>query len=261
MTHCLILAAGEGKRLRPLTNESPKSLVELLEKPIIKYQIDTLMAVGIKDIAIVTGYKAEKFSPFGFKTYHNELYNFTNMVRSLFAARPFLEQVEEDIIITYGDIVYEKKNLEILLSTPGDVVTMIDDGWIDLWSARNENPLSDAETLKYDKHGYIIELGKKPKSLSDIKGQYTGLTKISYKKVPSFISFYDNLNNKILYDGQTFNQMYMTSLLQLMINGGWKIVPAHVDHGWLEIDTVKDLRLYERLSKEGKLDKLWRVDA
>ena len=138
---------------------------------------------------------------------------------------------------------------------------MIDDGWIDLWSARNENPLSDAETLKYDKQGHIIELGKKPKSLSDIKGQYTGLTKVSYQKVPSFISFYDNLNDKILYDGQTFNQMYMTSLLQLMINDGWKIVPAHVNHGWLEIDTVKDLRLYERLSREGKLNKLWRVNA
>ena len=94
----------------------------------------------------MTGYAAENFLPFGFKTYHNKFYNFTNMVQSLFAARPFLEQVEEDIIITYGDIVYEK-NLEILLSTKGDVVIMIDDGWIDLWSARNENPLSDAERL------------------------------------------------------------------------------------------------------------------
>ena len=83
---------------------------------------------------------------------------------------------------------------------------------------------------------------------------------MSYKKVPSFVSFYDNLNDKILYDGQTFNQMYMTSLLQLMINGGWKIVPAHVNHGWL-VDTVEDLRPYERLSKEGKLNKLWRVNA
>ena len=44
------------------------------------------------------------------------------------------------------DIVYEK-NLKSLIDTKGDIVLMIDNGWVDLWSARNENPLNDAETL------------------------------------------------------------------------------------------------------------------
>ena len=37
---------------------------------------------------------------------------------------------------------------------------MVDDGWLDLWTVRNENPLNDAETLKYGDKGQIIELGK-----------------------------------------------------------------------------------------------------
>ena len=54
--------------------------------------------------------------------------------------------------------------------------------------------------------------------------------------------------------------MYMTTFLQLLIDDGWMIMPAHVNHGWLEVDTVEDLKLYEKLSLEGKLDALWKIN-
>ena len=180
------------------------------------------------------------------------------MVESIFAARPFLEQSQEDILISYGDIVYERTNLETVLNKTGDIVVMVDDGWFDLWSARNEDPLNDAETLKLDENGQIHELGKKPQSLDDIEGQYTGLTKISRDKIADIIAFYDGLDRMSTYDGRSFEQMYMTSFLQLLIDAQWVVKPAHVNHGWLEVDTVEDLQLYERLSAEGKLDALWR---
>lgn len=261
MIHCLILAAGEGTRLRPFTNDQPKGLVSLLGKPLIQHQIITLKALGVEDVAISTGYKAEKLSQLGFQTFHNTLFGSTNMVESLFAARSFLEQAKGDVLISYGDIVYEQQNLEAVLETQGDVVIMIDDGWLDLWAARNENPLNDAETLKYGKNGQIIELGKKPKSLDDIEGQYTGLIKLKHKKIADFIKFYDQLDRALLYDDRAFEQMYMTSLLQRMIDSGWIVMPAKVTHGWLEVDTVEDLKLYERLSAEKQLKALWRVDA
>ena len=260
MTSCLILAAGEGKRLQPFTNNYPKGLVSLLGKPLISHQIATLNSLGIEKIAIVTGYKAEKFNNLEYKTFHNKFFGSTNMVESLFSARSFLEQAQDDIIISYGDIVYEKKNLETVLDSNVDIVVMVDDGWLDLWSIRNENPLNDAETLKYGDKGQIVELGKKPKSLSEIKGQYTGLIKISYSKINEFISFYDHLNRSIFYEDRPFKKMYMTTLLQLLINDDWKIMPAHINHGWLEIDTVEDLKLYEKLSAEGKLDAFWNIN-
>lgn len=258
MTSCLILAAGEGSRLRPLTNDRPKGLVCLLDKPLVSRQIDILRASRIENIAIVTGYKAEKFHAVGFPTYHNAFFNSTNMIKSLFAARPFLEQAQDDLLISYGDIVYERNNLKTVLQTNGDIVVMVDGGWLDLWSARNEDPLKDAETLKYDANGHIFELGKKAQSLNHIEGQYTGLIKIAHHKIADFISFYDALDKAAQYDGCSFEQLYMTSFLQLLIDAGWKLKPAKVNHGWLEVDTVEDLQLYESLSKEGKLDALWR---
>ena len=111
MTHCLILAAGEGARLRPFTNECPKGLVALLGKPLLFHQIEILNACEIENIAIATGYKAEKFAALGYQTFHNEFFNSTNMVESLFAARTFLEKSNDDVLISYGDIVYQQENL------------------------------------------------------------------------------------------------------------------------------------------------------
>ena len=106
-----------------------------------------------------------------------------------FAAKLF-EDNKDDLIISYGDIVYERKNLQKLLDTEGDIVIMTDDNWLSLWSLRNENPINDAETMKFDRQGNIIELGKKPKSINEIESQYTGLIKISKNKIKKEFIFF-----------------------------------------------------------------------
>ena len=68
MTKCVILAAGMGSRLRPYTNNLPKTLVPFLGKPIVNYQLAVLKTCGITDISLVTGYRAEKLS--GIKLNH-----------------------------------------------------------------------------------------------------------------------------------------------------------------------------------------------
>lgn len=260
MTSCLILAAGEGSRLRPLTNDRPKGLVPLLGRPLVLRQIDTLHAAGINDIGIATGYRADKFEELSYPIFHNEHFSSTNMVESLFIARPFLEQAPDDLLISYGDIVYQQSNLQSLLRASGDIAVMVDDGWHDLWSARNEDPLIDAETLKLGKHGEIVELGKKPRVLEEIQGQYTGLIKIPHERIAQLIQFYDELERGASYNGRNFEQMYMTDFLQLLIDAGWNVQAAHVENGWLEVDTVEDLQLYERLQAEDKLRALWSPD-
>ena len=258
MSRAIILAAGQGTRLRPLTDDKPKCLVLLLGKSLLERQIDTLIKSGVDNIQIATGYRADKIEVLGLRTSFNAHFAETNMVESLFSAMDFIKQ-EGDLIIAYGDIVYNQENLETLLACDDEIALMIDEKWLDLWGLRLENPLEDAETLMMDDDGYVTELGKKPESYEQIQGQYTGLIKIRADKINEFLKFYENLDNTAKYDGKDFDNMYMTSFLQLFINAGWIIMPAHVSHGWLEVDTVEDLQLYERLSTEEKLNALWRA--
>ena len=101
--------------MRPLTNSQPKCLVELAGETSASRQIKILNSVMIDDIHVVTGYSARKIENLGLETSHNEKYDKTNMVYSLFCAIEFLKSCKEDLIIAYGDIIYEKKNLDALL--------------------------------------------------------------------------------------------------------------------------------------------------
>jgi choline kinase len=260
MTRALILAAGQGTRLRPLTNNKPKCLVPLNGKTLLQRQTETLKGAGIANIHIATGYRADQIVKLGYSTSFNSKFEQTNMVESLFSAMDFIKQ-EGDLIVAYGDIVYESNNLEELLACDDEISLMIDKNWRELWGLRLENPLDDAETLKINEHGYVTELGRIPKSYSEIEGQYTGLIKIRADKVLDLIAFYHKLDRNALYDGNDFYNMYMTSFLQLMIDEGWKAKAVMVNNGWLEVDSVEDLELYEKMTKEDSLKKLYNLGS
>lgn len=260
MTRALILAAGQGTRLRPLTNNIPKCLVQLCGKSLLQRQIDTLKACGVENIQIVTGYCSENIEVLGYPTSKNREYETTNMVYSLFTACDFFNTAE-DLIISYGDIVYDQDNLQRLIDCSDEIAIMNDREWFDLWSLRMDNPLEDAETFIVGSHGYVTSLGQRPMSYHQIQGQYTGLIKIRADQLHEIIEFYDRLDRKIYYDTKDFNNMYMTTFLQLLINEGWKVKPVDVESGWLEVDSIRDLSIYESLAQEGGLEKYYKTEV
>jgi choline kinase len=253
MTKVVILAAGQGTRLRPLTDERPKCLVELLGKSLLSRQIEVLESRSVTDIHVVTGYLSEQISGLGLVTTYNEEYLSTNMVASLFCAIEYIRSCTEDLLIAYGDIVYCSKNLDAILQSDAELSLMIDSDWRSLWTLRFDNPLDDAETLKIDADGCVTEIGKTPSSYEEIQGQYTGLIKIRADKIQSFVEAYLSVDTDLIFDGRDFRNMYMTSFIQYLIDARWHVQAVQVKSGWLEIDSVTDLLLYEQLNQSGGL--------
>ena len=172
----VILAAGEGTRLRPYTDDRPKCMVEVDGISLLDRQIEVLHSESIEDIVLVTGYKAERITRPDVIKVLNRRYAETNMVSSLFCAESYMSG---GALVAYGDIVYSRNILRKLLSASADIAVAIDLDWEVYWHARNENVLDDAETLKLSGDGRILELGRKPISISEIEGQYMGLVKYS----------------------------------------------------------------------------------
>ncbi len=235
----IILAAGQGLRLRPLTDHYPKCMVEYKGKQIIDYILETMRSVGLNDIAIVKGYRADVLIKEGTKSFINDRYDVTNMVTTLFCSEGFWD---EDLIISYADIIYEPKVLEALIADSADFSVVVDKDWKSLWEKRMEDPLADAETLKINDKGFIKELGKKPKGYEDIEGQYIGLIKIRKQIIQEIRDFYYGLNREAIYDGKDFDNMFMTSFIQLIIDKGIPVKPVFISGGWIEIDTLEDLK-------------------
>ena len=242
----VILAAGRGTRLRPLTDECPKCMVRLGDKPLVAYQIEAMRDCGIEDISIVTGYRSELVTLEGVKKFVNRDYETTNMVATLMSAGEYLD---DELIVSYGDIVYEKSVLSKLIESKSDVSVVVDLDWREYWQVRMEDPLQDAETLKMDSEGHIVELGKKPSSYSEIEAQYIGLMKFSSAVLPEIISLYDSLDSELLYDGKSKREMYMTTFLEEISRNiaPLKAVPIH--NGWMEVDTPSDLEFFEFVEK------------
>ena len=156
--------------------------------------------------------------------------------------------MDDDLIISYADIVYKNEVLKKLLNSQDDFSVVVDRDWKKLWSLRMENPLDDAETLKL-KNGNIIEIGKKAHIYEDIEGQYIGLIKISKKILNKVIKFYDMLDRGASYDGKDFDNMYMTSFIQMIINNLLNVKPTFINGGWIEIDSLDDLKNLEKIDE------------
>jgi choline kinase len=236
----VILAAGQGTRLRPLTNDRPKCLVELEGKPLLEHQLDVYEKLGLQDLHVVGGYRANQLTHPKLTLHINEAFATTNMVATLFCAAD-LFCGEEDVIIAYGDIVFEEHVLSKLLECDAEIALAIDKEWQRYWSSRMEDPLSDAETLKINEQGNIFEVGKKPDNYDDIQGQYVGLIKVRADKAKEFVQVRQNMARDAVYDGQDYANMYMTSYLQFLIDQGWEARAVEIENCWAEIDSAEDL--------------------
>ena len=250
----IILAAGQGTRLKPLTDDRPKCLVPLLGTTLLQRQLHALTAAGIQQIAIVAGYRADEVRAAAptIEVFENPAFASTNMVASLFAARRWLES-RDDLLIVYGDIVFESRLIDRPWPTENDVAVIVDLAWRAYWEARMADPLADAETLRVGADGFLTELGARPRTYDDIEGQYIGLFRIQGPALDRILRFHDSLDPASYFRGRALRQMHMTDFLQLLINHGFKVHAVPERSGWLEVDSVSDLALYTRLAAEGRL--------
>lgn len=238
----IILAAGQGTRLRPLTESRPKCLVELAGRPLLNWQLDVLRSAGITDIHLVAGYRAEDMLNLPLTLHRNSRFEDTNMVYTLFCALEVM-QGDVDLLIAYGDIVYESRVLNKLLACDAPICVAADKAWLRYWSSRMTDPLADAETFRMDDNGRITELGCKPGSVEEVQAQYMGLIKVRRESVTALVRFWNDLKNSAGQEGGNWEQMYMTDFLQLLIDSGWDVSASLTDNGWLEVDEPSDLAL------------------
>lgn len=125
MKKAIILAAGMGLRLNPVTNNTPKCLIDVNGKSILKRELECLEQNGIEETVIVIGYKAEKiidaigghFGKMEIWYIENRLFNKTNNIYSLWLAK---EQLKDGCVLIEGDVIFENEILTNLLKTDKD---------------------------------------------------------------------------------------------------------------------------------------------
>lgn len=259
----IILAAGSGDRLGKYTGNLPKGMLDFVGKSLIERQVGILRSCGIDDIIIVRGYMPEKIQIPGVKYYLNKDYGNTNMVASLFCAD---EELDDDILVCYSDILYEKRIIQQILKSNVDIGVTADDSYLDYWRARLDNPEEDTESFVVEDNK-IVELGTSNCGLDKARVRYVGLIKFSKKGVEDLKKIFHE--NKEKYwdkdepwlNSKSFKKAYMTDMIQALINAGHIVNPIIISRGWLEFDTIEDYEKALKWKKEGTLSTFYRIDG
>lgn len=245
MTGCsaVILAAGRGSRLGALTDARPKCLVELGGKALLDWQLGALRAAGVDSVHVVVGYRKELIEARGVSTITNAEWATSNMVASLMCA---IERLTPPLIVSYADIVYSPALVRRLLASEHELSITYDLEWRALWERRFEDPLSDAETFRIDADGRVREIGGKPRSVTDVQGQFMGLLKLS----ASAVAWIQEL---VAAQEGARNKLDSTTLLMRLISSGKPLHGVPTTGGWCEVDDAADLAVAQALLAEGRL--------
>jgi len=247
----IILAAGEGSRMCKLTQNIPKPLVNVNGKSIIERQLSILKQNDILDIIIVTGPHHEKFN-FKNVVYVNNLdYKKHDTLGSLMTARDYMN---DEIITTYADQIFEEKILKSMTEFTGDIGIAVDLDWEKNYVNRDQHPKSEAENVLINGNE-ILEIRK---NIFECKknekiGEFLGLMKLSRKGSKIFLDKYSEL--EISHQGKFHNassleKALISDMIQELIDSEINVEPIYVSGKWCEIDTPQDLEIARKIFEE-----------
>lgn len=234
--NAIILLAGMGSRLRPLTDNLHKALLSIQGKTILERQIAQLTRCGISRLHLVLGYREQdicdfvtkNFSDLNVQFHRNEIYEKTNTGYSLYLV---LKTMTESFLLLDGDVLLHNKLVEALCVDTTD----------NLLLCETDPAKLDAEAVKarLSNSGEIVEIGK-PISLEKAHGESIGVG--LYQK--DWATALKSQLEKSLKDESNWNWYYEDAMQELLSNeqapSPLKIVSTG-DHAWVEVDDFQDL--------------------
>ena len=239
----IILAAGSGLRLGQHTKDIPKALLDINGKSILERQISLLRQHGINEIFVVTGYQREKHTLKDIEYIFNPRYTETEQLASMMVART---KIFDDVLVIFGDIIFDKQILQQILASTDDIAIAIDLDWEKSYDERPDNSklLADKVLVKQKK---VLQVSAK-EDLLDMKnneiGEFLGIIKLSTNGSKIIIKKYEDLKKSHVgkfHDADSLDKAKLVDILQELIDSEIEISSVAITGRWCEIDTPKDL--------------------
>jgi len=237
----IIVAAGPGSRLMPITNEKPKCLLDVGGKTILERALEALGENGVEDIVVVKGYKSHLINYPDVTYCHNPEFRKNNILRSLFYAE---DEMNDDFIFSYSDILYSREIVARLIGSEADVALIVDVNWIQTYEGRDQHPISEAELVKVE-NGKVVKIGKEVVKPEEAHGEFIGLAKFTKSGAETMKAAYRRVSEdhcaSPFQNAASLDKAYMTDMLQELVDDGLLVQSVDIEGGWVEIDTPQDL--------------------
>ena len=248
----VILAAGMGTRLMPLTKEIPKALLEINETTLLERMIRNCIAADISEFIVIVGYNrdkvidlcpalAEKYD-IEIKTLVNEQYDVTNTSVSTYIASRFIEENPQDFILVNGDNVVDPEIILRIAQCPH--TGMIVDNYKQL-NEESFKIIIEDETFNDDRSistGWIKSIGKEL-DISSSSGEFIGVSKVISEDISDFNEILLGLidEDPQNYYDFAYKDLSKIETIDYVLTNGLR---------WTEIDDHNDWENAQKLVKE-----------
>jgi phosphoenolpyruvate phosphomutase len=248
----VILAAGFDARLMPLISDRPKAMLEVKGKSILERQVDALQQCGVRQIAVVRGYKKEQVTLPNVRYYDNDAFEDSGELESLLRAGAELSGA---VVVMYGDILFDRDILERLLQSGDDITLVCDRSWPDTKAGREpaardlvvESPtprrhhrfLADSQPVLVSAIGERLDPAQ-------ATAEFIGMAKFSARGCQILGEVYRELRDRgdahPVHESASLRRAKLTDLLHEVIERGHVVRSVGIFQGWLEVDTFEDYR-------------------
>jgi choline kinase len=234
----VILAAGAGSRLKPLTDHIPKCLLKAGGKSILEMTIENLQATTNSEIIIVTGYLEntirefirDRFPHINVTFIHNSLFASTNNIYSLWLAKD--EVIGDDMMMMDSDIIFDKMIITRLLNS----------GHNNCLALKRHKVHEEEIKVKTDVSGRVLEIGKNVNP-SDAVGESIGIEIFGKETLNDLFGLLDQM---VVHEKKV-NLFYEAAFQILADNKKDIYIVDTTDYMCMEIDTREDLIIADEL--------------
>ncbi len=243
----IIIGAGRGRRLMPLTEDDPKCFAPIAGRRIVDWNLESLRRGGLDEIVFIAGWQIEKirreYPNLAFV--HNDRWEQNNILASLMYAR---DHMPGGFVCSYADILYRPSIVAGLLDHPGDIVLAVDTDWRNRYQHRSAHPEDDAEKVRVA-GDRVLEVNRHIPS-HEAHGEYIGVAKFTPAGAARLCEHFDRVARE--FNGRPFRQAasvekaYLIHLFQHMIELGAAFHKVDTHGDYMEIDTTEDYELANR---------------
>lgn len=228
----VILAAGVGSRLRPLTTNSPKAMIRINDKPLVQYQVESVMKSGFayEDIYIIGGYKIEEIEKYfqgtGVHFIYNPFYESMNNIYSFLLSRV----VGDDLLLINSDLFYDYRMISLILNAEYPTCLLVD----------RQKELTE-EAMKVKLEGNRVRLANKELNVTGSDGEYIGIAKLAAED----LTLLYRKASELIEAGET-DGWYENVFEACAANVEIRAVSTEGYH-WIEIDDLRDFECAKQL--------------
>jgi phosphoenolpyruvate phosphomutase len=241
----VILAAGRDKNLFPLTEDIPKTLLDIKGKSILERQVAMLHTVGVDDIAVVRGYRKNRINLPDLVYFDNDEYQSTGSLASLFCAREFMDR---DTLVMYGDILFDVVILKTLIESHSETTLVVDRGWKKYYRDTQEKRPKEPELAMLTDKGEGIEIHSAGVGLpiEDSTTEFIGLARFSIKACTILRDIYENVYKKDpgvpFHHAKQIRSASVIDFIKELLDRQEKVNGLEIWRSWIDIDTFEDYR-------------------